>query len=297
MDIAIQEERNLARPRSPNTATRSLRIVRRQPVAVAAGLIVGIIILLVFLAPLIAPYAPNHQSLLYRLQSPGSGHLLGTDEYGRDLLSRLLYGGRVSLTAGLGATFLATIAGTIIGLVGGYAGGWLDLILQRVMDAIMALPGIILLMVLATVLSPSLQNVIIAIAVYITPPSSRVVRGAVLAVRGNVYIEAARTTGASPLRVITRHILPNVIAPIIIIASVTVGAAILIEAALGFLGLSVPPPTATWGNMLSRGSQEYMEQAPWLALAPGLIIAVMVASVNLLGDGLRDFFDPRLRGS
>ena len=262
-----------------------------------SALVLIAIVLLVVIAPLIAPYAPNQQSLLDRLQGPSAAHWFGTDEYGEDVFSRLLYGGRVSLAAGLGATVLGTFVGTLLGLISGYAGGWLDLVIQRVMDAIMALPGIILLLVLATVLSPSLKNVIIAIAIYITPSSARIVRSAVLTVRYNVYIDAAQSIGASPLRMVLQHILPNVVAPIIIVASITVGAAIIIEAALGFLGLSVPPPTATWGNMLSRGSQEYMEQAPWLALVPGIAIALTVATFNLVGDGLRDILDPRLHGT
>jgi peptide/nickel transport system permease protein len=297
MNIALPSH---ALPADQPLAPRSrgvLRFIRRNPVATISGLVLLAIVLVVVFAPVFAPYAPNHQSLLDRLKGPSSRHLLGTDEYGEDVLSRLIYGGRVSLTAGLGATALGTAIGTLLGLISGYVGGWTDLIIQRVMDAIMALPGIILLLVLATILSPSLKNVVIAIAIYITPSSARIVRSAVLTVRYNAYIDAAQSIGASPVRMIAQHILPNVVAPIIIVASITVGAAIIIEAALGFLGLSVPPPTATWGNMLSRGSQEYMERAPWLGLAPGIAIALTVASCNLFGDGLRDILDPRLRGS
>jgi ABC-type dipeptide/oligopeptide/nickel transport system permease subunit len=207
-----------------------------------------------------------------------------------------MYGARTSLAAGLGATGVGISAGVLIGLCGGYAGGSVDFVVQRIMDAIMALPPIILLMVLSTVLSPSLRNVILAIAVIVTPGSSRVVRGAVLAIKETTYVEAARALGASPRRVIFRHILPNIMAPVIVIASVSVGSVIIVEAALGFLGLSVRQPTATWGNMLNTGAQSYMERAPWMALAPGLAIGVTVFSINLLGDGLRDVLDPRLRG-
>lgn len=297
MNVVVRQEAAFADEQQAPRRRNPLRLARHNPVATVAGLVLLAILLVVVFAPLIAPYAPNQQSLLDRLQGPSSRHWLGTDEYGEDVLSRLFYGGRVSLAAGLGATALGTFVGTLLGLISGYAGGWIDLIIQRVMDAIMALPGIILLLVLATVLSPSLKNVIIAIAVYVAPSSARIVRSAVLTVRYNVYMDAAQAIGASPPRMVLQHILPNVVAPIIIVASITVGAAIIIEAALGFLGLSVPPPTATWGNMLSRGSQEYMEQAPWLALAPGIAIALTVASFNLFGDGLRDVLDPRLRGS
>jgi peptide/nickel transport system permease protein len=228
--------------------------------------------------------------------SPSLAHLAGTDEQGRDIWTRLLYGGRVSLTIGIGAAMLGTLLGTMLGLVSGYFAGKVDLVLQRVMDAMMAIPGIIFLMLLATVLAPSLRNVTLAIAVLFTPSSSRIVRSAVLSVKHEVYVDAAAALGASPVRVMGRHILPNVVGPIIVIFSILVGAAIITEAGLGFLGLSVGPPNATWGNMLNAGAQNYMEQAPWMAIAPGLAIALTVMSVNLLGDGLRDVLDPRLRG-
>lgn len=252
--------------------------------------------LLALLAPWIAPYGPDDVDLLARLNGPSSAHWLGTDQFGRDVWSRVMYGGRTSLAVGIGATALGIGMGVVFGLLSGYAGGGLDLVIQRLMDAVMALPPIILLMVLATTLSPSLRNVIIAISILITPGASRVVRGATLGTKEMLYIEAARATGASAPRIVFRHVLPNVMAPIIVIASISVGSAIMIEAALGFLGLSVRPPTSTWGNMLNTGAQTYMERAPWLALAPGLAIAMTVFSINLLGDGLRDVLDPRLRG-
>jgi peptide/nickel transport system permease protein len=254
-----------------------------------------VVCLVAILAPAIAPYAPNEVDLSARLASPSGRHWLGTDEFGRDVLSRIMHGARVSLAAGLGAAGLGTAAGVLFGLLGGYLGGFIDLVIQRVMDALMSLPPIILLMVLATVLSPSLRNVVFAIAIFVMPSASRVVRGAVLAEKEMAYVLAAQSIGAAPKRVMARHVLPNVVAPIIIIASISVGSAIIIEAALGFLGLSVRPPAATWGTMLNTGAQTYMEQAPWLAVAPGLAIGVTVFSINLLGDGLRDVLDPRLR--
>ncbi len=273
-----------------------LAFVRRKPVSAVAAMILLVVCIVVALAPVLAPYEPNDVDLLARLNGPSGDHLMGTDEFGRDVLSRAMYGGRTSLAAGLGATTVGMILGVLFGLVSGYAGGFADLIIQRVMDAIMALPSIILLMVLATMLGPSLRNVILAIAVFVTPGASRVVRGTVVSVKEMSYVEAARSVGASPPRVVFRHILPNVVAPIIVIASMTVGSVIIVEAALGFLGLSVPPPAATWGNMLNRGAQSYMERAPWLALVPGGAIALTVFSINLFGDGLRDVLDPRLRG-
>jgi peptide/nickel transport system permease protein len=294
---AIAEDLALVRtPVAPRFAGATWRFMRRKPVPAAAALVLVVICGLALAAPLVAPYAPTAIALGARLGHPSSAHLFGTDEYGRDVFSRVLYGARVSLAAGLGAMALGTAVGTVLGLVSGYLGGGADLVIQRLMDAIMALPPIILLMVLATTLSPSLPNMIFAISVYVTPGAARIVRSAVLREKAMTYVEAAHAIGASTPRILFRQILPNVLAPIIVIASITVGGVIIIEAALGFLGLSVPPPTATWGNMLNAGAQSYMEQAPWLALAPGIAIAVTVISLNLFGDGLRDVLDPRLRG-
>jgi ABC-type dipeptide/oligopeptide/nickel transport system permease subunit len=255
-----------------------------------------VICTLVLLAPIVATHDPNRQSLGDRLADPSTEHYLGADELGRDVFSRLLHGGRVSLGAGLGATLAGVALGVFFGLVSGYAGGFVDMIIQRVMDAIMALPPLILLMVLATTLDRNMRNVIIAIAIFVTPGAARVVRGAVLSLKEMAYVEAARALGASPPRIIFRHIMPNTFAPVIVLASITVGSVIIIEAALGYLGLSVRLPQATWGTMLNAGAQQYMEQAPWMAIAPGAAIAVTVFAINLFGDGLRDVLDPRLRG-
>jgi ABC-type dipeptide/oligopeptide/nickel transport system permease subunit len=269
---------------------------KRKPVSAAAALVLIAICLIAVIGPHLTSQNPNIGTLSDRLQSPSGDHVLGTDEQGRDIWARLMTGGRTSVSVGLGATILGVVAGTILGLISGYGGGWVDMILQRFLDAIMALPPIILLMVLATALSPNVQNVIIAIAIYVTPGTARVIRGAVLSTKEFAFIEASRSIGATPTRVVFRHILPNVVAPIIVIASITVGGVIITEAALGFLGLSVPPPSATWGNMLNTGVQQYMEQDPWLAIVPGIAIAVTVFAVNMFGDGLRDVLDPKLRG-
>lgn len=296
MTAATSELKAVRTTTLPRPLHGSLRFLRRKPVSGAAAIVLAIVCALALLAPVLAPYEPNAVDLRARLDGPSREHLLGADEFGRDVLSRVMYGGRVSLAAGLGATALGIGLGVLFGLLSGYSGGFVDLSIQRLMDAIMALPPIILLMVLSTMLSPNLRNVTIAIAVFVTPGASRVVRGSVLSVKEMTFVEAARTIGASPARVVFRHILPNVVAPVIVVASITVGSVIIIEAALGFLGLSVRPPTATWGNMLNTGAQSYMEQAPWIALVPGLAIAITVFSINLLGDGLRDVLDPRLRG-
>ncbi len=294
---AIAEELALAPQAAlPRPFGTVLGFARRKPVAAGAAIVLLAICIVAVLAPVFAPYGPNAVFLRDRLAHPSSRHLLGGDQLGRDVLTRVIYGARVSLAAGLGATALGVGLGVVFGVISGYAGGLLDQIIQRCMDAIMALPPIILLMVLATTLSPNLRNVIIAIAVFVTPGSARIVRGAVLSVKAMTYVEAAEALGVSPARIVWRHVLPNVVAPVIVVASITVGSVIIIEAALGFLGLSVHEPTATWGNMLNTGAQSYMEQAPWLALAPGIAIAVTVFAINLFGDGLRDALDPRLRG-
>jgi len=294
---AIAEELVLApRAAPPRLVGGLLGFARHKPVAAGAALVLLAVCLVAVLAPVFAPYGPNTVFLRDRLAHPSSRHLFGGDQLGRDVLTRVIYGARVSLAAGLGATALGVGFGVLFGVISGYAGGLFDQVIQRCMDAIMALPPIILLMVLATTLSPNLCNVIIAIAVFVTPGSARIVRGAVLSVKAMTYVEAAQALGVPPSRVVWRHVLPNVVAPVIVIASITVGSVIIIEAALGFLGLSVHEPTATWGNMLNTGAQSYMEQAPWLALAPGIAIAVTVFAINLFGDGLRDALDPRLRG-
>jgi peptide/nickel transport system permease protein len=273
-----------------------LIFARRKPLSAFGAVVIVTLCLLVYFGPFLLTTSPYVGVLRDHLQAPSTSHILGTDEQGRDLLTRTLYGGRTSMAVGFGGAFFATLAGTTIGLISGYTGGKVDLFIQRVMDALMSLPPIILLMVLASVLTPSLKTVVFAISILFAPSVGRVMRSAVLTVKEEPYVEAAHSLGASSGRVMVRHILPNVIAPMIIILSIGVGGAIITEAALGFLGLSVGPPKPTWGNMLNAGAQSYMEQAPWLAIVPGVAIAMMVFAVNLFGDGLRDMLDPRLRG-
>jgi peptide/nickel transport system permease protein len=235
--------------------------------------------------------------VLEKEKAPSAEHFFGTDALGRDVFSRVMYGARPSLQVGIYATFLGLLVGTAIGLLTGYAGGWPDLIVQRAMDGIMAIPPLVLLLSLVSITSPSLLNIVLILVIFIAPSSSRVVRGAVLATKENQYIDAARTIGAGPLRIGLRHILPNLFAPIMVLASITVGGAILVEATLSFLGLGVPPPTATWGSMLNRGTGVGgLEVAPWIAVAPGIALTLTVLGFNLIGDALRDILDPRLRG-
>ena len=271
-----------------------------KPLGAAGAAIVVLVVLAAVFAPVVAPYDPyssnlNEEGLPVRLEGPSVSFPLGTDAIGRDVLSRIIYGARVSLFVGLGAVALGTLFGAFVGLVSGYFAGKVDQVLQRVVDTLMAIPAIVLALAVITMLEPGLFNIILVIAIVIAPGTSRVVRGAVLTIKENVYVEAARSIGATGDRIVFRHILPNVVAPIIVIASIWVGNAIVIEAALSYLGLGTPPPTPTWGGMLALEGRRHLENAPWLALAPGAAISVTVLAVNMLGDALRDVLDPRLR--
>ncbi|MQG56185.1 MAG: ABC transporter permease [SAR202 cluster bacterium] len=277
-----------------------MRFIVSKPVGGAGGLIVLIIVFGAIFAPLVAPFDPyefnlDENGMPVRLEGPDRDYLLGTDAIGRDVLSRIIYGARVSLIVGLGAVALGVTLGTIIGLISGYFVGKIDQVLQRIVDTLMAIPAIVLALAVMTMLQPGIFNIILVIAIVIAPGSARVVRSTVLAIKQNVYIEAARSVGATDSRIVFRHILPNVFAPIIIIASIWVGNAIVIEAALSYLGLGTPPPTPSWGGMLALEGRRYLENAPWLAIAPGVAISIAVLAVNMLGDALRDVLDPRLR--
>lgn len=284
------------RLRSRSRLSRLGRIARQNPLAAASAIVLIVVAAAAIFAPFVAQYGPTDQILSDRLQSPSSKHWLGTDNFGRDTFSRMLFGARISLFIGLSATVLGVAVASVLGVFTGFIGGWIDLVIQRIIDAVMAIPGLVLLLTLAMVLGPTTESIILALVIFIIPPSSRIIRGHAITVSAEQYIEAARVVGASNARILFRHILPNVAATVIVAASVIVGAVILAEAAIGFLGLGVREPTPTLGNMLSTSAQVYMEQAPWLAIAPGLMIMLVVGSCNLLGDGLRDVLDPRLRG-
>jgi peptide/nickel transport system permease protein len=260
----------------------------------AVGLaIIALLVLCAILAPWISPYDPNRQRLLEALQGPSAEHLLGTDENGRDVLSRILYGARVSLSAGLISVSIALTLGVTAGLVSGYFGGKVDHVIMRCMDALLAFPTLVLALAITATLGPGLRNAMIAIGIVGMPIYSRLTRGQVLSVREREMVEAARTIGASHVRIMFRHILPNVTGPLIVQSSLSIAVAILAEATLSFLGLGVQPPDPSWGSMVSRG-KDYLDMAPWLAFAPGGAILLAVMGFNFVGDAVRDALDPRL---
>jgi peptide/nickel transport system permease protein len=271
------------------------RFARRKPLGGFGLAVVVILVLLAILAPLVSTHDPYAISGRERLQEPGGDHFFGTDDLGRDVFSRVVYGSRISIQVGIISVFISTVVGTVIGLISGYVGGKTDLIVQRAVDALMALPLLIFALAIVAALGPSIVNVMVAVGLALAPGLSRVVRGSVMSVRQNLYVEAARSMGASDIRIVARHVLPNVLAPIIVLATAGLGGAILAEGSLSFLGLGTPPPTPSWGGMLSGSSRTYMERAPWLAIFPGLALTLAVLGFNTLGDALRDYLDPRLR--
>jgi len=275
---------------------RALRTARKKPLGTVSFLVIVLLVFTAVFAPLIAPYDPTATHPLAKLQGSSAAHLLGTDNLGRDVFSQIVLGARTSLWAGISATVCGTLLGSLIGMLSGYAGGKTDMAIQRCMDALQALPLLVLLLVVVVALGPSLWNIVWALSIGILPAAGRVVRSAALTVKNETFIEAARVVGARPLRILARHMLPNVAAIIIVIASVTIGGAILAEAGLSFLGLGVPPPTPSWGGMLTNSGRRYFELQPTLAIYPGLAISITVLAFNLLGDTLRDILDPRLRG-
>jgi ABC-type dipeptide/oligopeptide/nickel transport system permease subunit len=268
-----------------------------KPIGLASLVFVVLLIVVSIIGPVLQTHDPLTNNLREVLVGPSTEHLFGTDPNGRDVYSRLVGGARISIFIGFASVFFGVSAGVLIGTISGFLGGFADYAIQRVVDAVMAIPGLILLLAVVSVLEPSLTNLVIALCIYVTPRTVRIVRGEVMVARHFDYVEAARALGGTTTRVMFRHVLPNVMAPILIIGSITVGQAILIEASLGFLGFGVPPPEPTWGNMLSGANRQYMQSAPWLVLAPGIAITLTVLAFNMLGDALRDILDPRLRGS
>ena len=272
------------------------RLVREQPLGTAGGVVILILVLVSIFADSLAPYRYEEIHLRDRLQAPTAAYLLGTDHVGRDLLSRLIHGARLSLTVGLAATVLTVVVAVLIGGTTGFIGGRLDLVTQRFVDAWMAFPGLLLLLTIMSIAGRGMLQIIVVLGVSGGIPASRVVRGAVLGVKENAYFQAAQAIGSSRRRSLLRHVLPNIAAPIIIIFSINVGGVIMSEAALSFLGFGLPPDIPSWGGMLSREGRQYMEIAPHLALWPGLCLTVVVYSLNMFGDAVRDLLDPRLRG-
>jgi peptide/nickel transport system permease protein len=247
-------------------------------------------------ADLLAPYGMNETNMDQLIQPPSAAYPLGTDTLGRDILTSIISGARISVIVGLAASSIATVLSLFIGMVSGYVGGRFDMIIQRVVDSVMCVPQLILMMVLITILGPGMLQIIVALGLMWGIVGSRILRSAVISIKSNVYVEAARTQGGSVARVILRHILPNILAPTIILFSTRVPNVILTEASLSFLGFGIPPPTASWGSMLSGDGRRYMLQAPWMAIWPGLALSIVVFGVNMFGDAVRDLLDPRLRG-
>lgn len=277
------------------TGGRSFPTLRRlrQTRLVNFGLVIlGVVVLCAIFAPVISPYDPLKQDYLAIAQAPSSAHWLGTDDLGRDVLSRIIYGSRVSLQVGAISVVIAVVFGAVLGLLSGYMGGVVDEVIMRFVDSVQAFPGLILALGLTAALGPSIRNVMIAIGFISSPTIARLARAQTLSIRESEYVAAARVSGASASRIISRHIWPNATSPIIVQATLLVATAIVTEASLSFLGVGVQPPTPSWGSMLRTGSQ-YLEVAPWLAFAPGVAIFLTVLSFNFIGDGLRQVLDPR----
>ena len=274
---------------------RLLFPILRNPLGLSGLLLVLTLVVVGSLAPFIAPFGEN-ESAGVPFQDPSWGHPFGTDQFGRDIMSRVMFGARISLAVGFLSVIGGTLVGTTIGMVSGYVGGWVDNLIQRAGDTVMAFPALILLLIIISVLGPSINNVVIVIGVSIVPGVSRVIRGAVLAEKQNQYIEAAQATGASSVRILFRHLAPNVAPLAIVIATTLLAGAILAEAALSFLGLGVPPPNPSWGADVNLARNAFPIHI-WWAFFPGLAIALTVLGFNFLGDALRDILDPRLRGA
>jgi peptide/nickel transport system permease protein len=287
-----------ARPRSVRYALIALgQFGRRKPLGALGAIIVLTLLVMAGFAEWIAPYAYDQQIPGARLKPPGREFLFGTDNVSRDIFSRIVYGARVSVTVGFVTVLLGNLVAAAIGITSGYFRGRYDILVQRLVDAWQSFPYLIIILSLLAVLGPGMLNVILALSILVAAAASRVIRGATLSVVEHPYIEAARAMGAGHLRVILRHILPNVTATIVVVATIGLGGVILAESALSFLGFGVPPPHPSWGSMLSGSGRTYMYNAPWIAIWPGVAISMVVFGFNMLGDALRDVLDPRLRGS
>lgn len=273
-----------------------IRLFTEKRLGAAGAVIVVVLLALGVFAQFLAPYAYDATLVCPRLAPPSGEHVLGCDQLGRDLLSRIIYGARISLIIGLSVGVISVSLSTVIGTITGFFGGALDMIVQRFIDAWMCVPGLMVMLTLASVVGPGMLTVILILGFWFAVGQSRIVRGAVMGVKTNTYVEAARAIGCRAGRIILRHILPNVAAPMIILFTLSVGGAIMYEALMSFLGLGVPPPAPSWGGMLSDAGRRYMYAAPHLALWPGLFLAVVIYGINVLGDAFRDLLDPRLRG-
>ena len=294
---AINLDRELRRAGAGANGWRLLSFLARRHLLGTIGLCIMLLFVLsAIFADLICRYDPLTVDSAHALARPDFRHWMGTDSFGRDVWSRIIHGARISLAVGLGSTALGGIFGIVIGLASGYLSGWVDLVFQRVTDILQALPLLVLALVMTAALGPSLPNVIIAIAIPLVPVVSRVVRANTLALREQPFVEAAKSIGMSETRIALRHVLPNTLAPLIVLATAQLGSTILTEASLSFLGLGIPEPYPSWGRMLSESAAEYVRTAPWLVIFPGIAISLAVFGTNLFGDALRDILDPRQRG-
>jgi peptide/nickel transport system permease protein len=279
---------------SPGPLQAALRELRRNRAATVGVLLLLTLVLVALLGPYLVPYSPIRPTPAEALEPPSLKHWMGTDEIGRDILSRVLAGAALSLQMGLVSTSVSLVAGVALGLLAGYRGGWVGVVVMRTVDVMLAMPGLLLALAIVAGLGPSFVNVMLGVGIAGIPRFTRVIRGCVLSARENVYVEAARVIGCGGFRISVRHILPNVFAPALVLATVYVGSAILTAASLSFLGMGAQPPTPEWGLMLSKG-RDYLRTAWWISTFPGLAIMVTVLAINVLGDGLRDALDPRLR--
>ncbi len=297
MSAVVMASPPVALGMAPRPAGFLRRLFRDKPLGAAGGVIFVLFLFCGIFADWLAPYGMNQINPIDRLKAPSLAHLFGTDNLGRDMLSRCLYGAQLSVIIGISAASLATFISVSIGILTGYLGGKVDLIVQRFVDAWMSFPDLIILIVVVSVVGPGMPQIIVTLGMLLGIAGSRIIRSAVVSVRENMYVHAAQSTGASTARILWRHILPNVLPPIIVLFTTRVGTVILAESGLSFLGLGVPPPAPTWGGMLSGAGRTFMFQGPWLALAPGLCLTVVVYATNMFGDALRDLLDPRMRGS
>lgn len=274
----------------------AMNFVRRKPLGALGALFLTIMVITAVLAPLIAPYDPLAQDIPNRIQPPSQAFWFGTDNWGRDVFSRIVHGTRISLGVGLGAVTCGTMVGVIAGVASAYLGGAFDMLAQRVVDGLMGIPPIVLALVMVVGLGPSLPSVTIAIALTLIPRMVRLSRSSALSVKQEMFVTAARASGGTDLRIIFVHLIPNSLAPVFVLATGYLGAAMVTEASLSFLGLGIPPPAPSWGGMLQFGAKNYLEAAPWLTVFPGLALSMGVFAFSLFGDALRDVLDPRLRG-
>ena len=295
---SIENSEEVGRNKAKNRSKwyRIKRLCQTYPLGAIGSFIVFLVVFAAVFADFVAPYDPTTTSAKMSLSPPGSDMLFGGDMMGRDVLSRIIHGARISLAVGIGSTLLGGVIGTIIGLMCGYWMGLFDLLIQRIIDMMQALPLLVMALVMAASLGPSLENTIIAISIPLVPQVARVIRSNVLSLRELPFVEAARAVGMSDLRIVFRHILPNTLAPLIVLGTAQLGSAILTEASLSFLGLGVPEPYPSWGRMLSESAAEYVRVAPWLVIFPGIAISAAVFGANLMGDAVRDFLDPRNQG-